>query len=207
MTPQEAQTILDAIAFRYSPRRMPWQDSDGSVNPDAISIWIAGIAPYPSEAVMRAVNVISEQSPEWPANFNVFQRAVQQEARNLITRNREAIGGKTVRCDGSGMIRRSTGHMPCPVCNPFLYSEWSDGHWNDFGPARKERWESWQERNGRAPDPCKPALYDMPEAVGPMTGIAIMGEAYEEECERLGREPRKLVVEKWAQRIESLIES
>lgn len=204
MTVDEAHLALKELGLRYAPKPMPWSQG-GEQNLEALKVWTGMMCQFPPDAVRAAIDRLVEREPEWPSNMNVFHKEVQACAREQISaRARRLALNSATRCDGSGMVHREVGIIPCPTCNPFLHLEWQDGRWNDTGPKRDARWKEWHDRNGDIPPSCEWKPNRDGNDFAPVTGYAIAVEAYEQECREQGRQPSKRKIDQMLRWVENV---
>lgn len=199
MTTEAAVATLGMLALRYAPRPMPWADNgaDEATRVATMRAWVDVMARYSAGAVLAAVEQVCTEQPNWSPNLNEFHQACQAQARRLAsdqTRQR-ALGA--VRCDGSGWVQHpgAEGLRPCPACNPFLHSEWSQGTLTDHGPQRTVRRQKWLDENGGMPDPCRQPMPGL--TVDPKQGMAIAWRAMVEAAQAEGRQPSKSTFAYW----------
>lgn len=163
------------------------------ITPDVAALWEQSFTVLDFDHARDAVNIlIAEQADFWPTIARLNE-AIRELGPAHPPR---AIGRGS--CGGAGWIEHDDrSSVPCPACNPGLDTIWQDEVMRTsfrqgvplyvLLPTEFTSKNGVITRNAGMPDRCLPFIAE--PTVAPTEGKRIAAQAYEDECNRTGRQP------------------
>ena len=163
------------------------------IDDDVSDLWLNSFAVLDFDQARQAIGILIERSPDFWPTLGGLNEAIRELGPAHPPR---AIGRGS--CGGVGWIEHDEhSSVPCPACNPGLDTIWQDEAMRKsyrqgvpvhvLMPTEFAFKNGVITRNAGMPERCLPFVAE--PTVTPTEGKRIAALAYEDECNRTGRQP------------------